>query len=612
MKNNKKFLILDVILVTVSLYFALLLRFDFKIPSEYVVFFKVSIIPVIFITVLCNKMVKLYDFIWKYASVEELISIIYSVSISNVIFIIYSYFISYKLFKNIHYRFPFTVHIIFWLLCVIALGGTRFIYRIVARRDVGGENYEKRKKLLIVGAGDAGAMLMKEVKKHNSLNYDIVGLIDDDKSKVGQVINGIKILGTREDIVRMCSENQIEEIFIAVPSIPFQDRKEIYNICKKTNCKLRTLPGIYEIINGDVNISQLRDVEINDLLGRNPIKLNNENINVYIKEKVIMVTGGGGSIGSELCRQIARFNPQKLIILDIYENNAYDLQMELKRQYPDLNLEVVIASIRDLKRLKEIFSKYRPYVVFHAAAHKHVPLMEDNPAEAVKNNVIGTYNLAKCSDMYGVRRFVQISTDKAVNPTNIMGASKRFCEKIIQAFDRESNTEYVAVRFGNVLGSNGSVIPLFKRQIKQGGPVTVTHPEINRFFMTIPEAAQLVIQAGAMAEGGEIFVLDMGEPVKIVDLAKDLIRLSGLKPDEDIKIEYTGLRPGEKLYEELLMDEIALTSTEHEKIFVEKPMDFDLNYVEQSIEEFKEVVNKDKEQVFKLMEEKVPTYTRKK
>ncbi|MCY6958636.1 polysaccharide biosynthesis protein [Clostridium brassicae] len=612
MKNNRKFLILDIILVTISLYFALLLRFEFKIPGEYVTFFKVSIIPVIFITLLCNKLVKLYDFIWKYASVEELISIIYSVSIANIIFIIYSYFISYKVFKSIHYRFPFTVHIIFWLLCVIALGGSRFIYRIMASRDETRDAAGEVKKLLIVGAGDAGAMLIKEVKKHNSLNYDIVGLIDDDESKVGQVINGIKILGGRNDIVRICSKKQIEEIFIAVPSIPFQERKEIYNICKQTNCKLKTLPGIYEIINGDVNISQLRDVDINDLLGRNPVKLNNNNINQYIKDKVVLVTGGGGSIGSELCRQIVKFNPKKLIILDIYENNAYDLQMELQYKYPDLDLDVVIASIRDFDRLKEVFEKYKPYVVFHAAAHKHVPLMENNPAEVVKNNVIGTYNLAKCSHMYKVNRFVQISTDKAVNPTNIMGASKRFCEKIIQAFDRESDTEYVAVRFGNVLGSNGSVIPLFKKQIKQGGPVTVTHPEINRFFMTIPEAAQLVIQAGAMAEGGEIFVLDMGEPVKIVDLAKDLIRLSGLKPGEDIQIEYTGLRPGEKLYEELLMDEIALTSTEHEKIFVEKPMEFDLKYIENSILEFKEVINKDKEEVFKLMEEKVPTYRRKK
>lgn len=611
MKSNRKFLFYDIILVTVFLYFALLLRFEFKIPGEYITFFKVSIIPVILFTVVCNRMFHLYDFIWKYASIDELMSIIYSVSLANIIFILYSYTINYKLLKFMHYRFPATVHIIFWLLSIGALGGTRFFYRIMGRNDSIPECEKENSKVLIIGAGDAGAMLIKEVKKHNTLNYDIVGLIDDDLYKKGHVINGIKILGNRNDIEKICEEKKVEEIFIALPSAPFQERKEIYNICKKTGCKLKTLPGIYEIINGDVNISQLRDVDINDLLGRAPVKLNNKNINKYIYDKVVLVTGGGGSIGSELCRQIVKFKPKKLIILDIYENNAYDLQMELKYKYPNLDLEVAIASIRDMKRLKEIFEKYRPYVVFHAAAHKHVPLMEANPAEAIKNNIIGTYNLAKCSDMYKVKRFVQISTDKAVNPTNVMGATKRFCEKIIQAFGKESETEYVAVRFGNVLGSNGSVIPLFKKQIRQGGPVTVTHPEINRFFMTIPEAAQLVIQAGAMAEGGEVFVLDMGEPVKIVDLARDLIRLSGLKPDEDIMIEYTGLRPGEKLYEELLMDEVALTSTEHEKIFVEKPMEFDMNYVEQAIGEFKEVIYKDKEDIIKLLEEKVPTYKRK-
>lgn len=615
MKNNKKFVVYDIILVTIFLYLALLLRFDLNIPHEYITFFKVSIIPVILIVLLCNKIFHLYDFIWKYASIDELISIVYSVTLSNIIFIIYSYLVNYSLLKNIHYRFPATVHIIFWVLSVGALGGTRFIYRIMGRRDsiteYNIEDSKEKSKVLIVGAGDAGAMLIKEIKKHQTLNYSIVGIVDDDLSKLGQVINGVKIIGTRNDVVAICEKNNVEEIFIALPSAPFQERKEIYNVCKKTGCKLKTLPGIYEIINGDVNISQLRDVDINDLLGRDPIKLNNENINKYIFDKVVLVTGGGGSIGSELCRQIVKFNPKKLIILDIYENNAYELQMELKAKYPELDMDVVIASIRDFDRLEDVFKKYNPYVVFHAAAHKHVPLMEANPAEAIKNNIVGTYNVAKCSDIYKVKRFVQISTDKAVNPTNVMGATKRFCEKIIQAFDKESKTEYVAVRFGNVLGSNGSVIPLFKKQIKQGGPVTVTHPEINRFFMTIPEAAQLVIQAGAMAKGGEIFVLDMGEPVKIVDLARDLIRLSGLKPDEDIKIKYTGLRPGEKLYEELLMDEIALTSTEHEKIFVEQPMDIDVKYIENSIEQFKEAIHKDKGNMIDLLQEKVPTYHRK-
>ncbi|KEI06366.1 nucleoside-diphosphate sugar epimerase [Clostridium botulinum] len=612
MKSNKKFLVYDIVLVTFFLYFALLLRFEFKIPQEYIGFFKLSIIPVIVITIICNGVFHLYDYIWKYASVDELMSIVYSVSLSNIIFIFYSYFISYKLLSSVHYRFPATVHIILWVLSILALGGTRFMYRIVGRNENSELLNNKVSNVLIIGAGDAGAMLIKEIKKHQSLNYNIVGLIDDDLSKIGQVINGIKILGTREEITRICENNNVEEIFIALPSAPLKERKEIYNSCKKTGCKLKTLPGIYEILNGDVNISQLRDVDINDLLGRDPIQLNNENINEYINGKVVLVTGGGGSIGSELCRQIVKFNPKKLVILDIYENNAYDLQMELRYKYPELDMDVVIASIRDFKRLQEVFENYKPYVVFHAAAHKHVPLMESNPAEAIKNNIFGTYNVVKCSHIYKVKRFVQISTDKAVNPTNVMGATKRFCEKIIQAFAKESETEYVAVRFGNVLGSNGSVIPLFKRQIKEGGPVTVTHPEINRFFMTIPEAAQLVIQAGAMARGGEIFVLDMGEPVKIVDLARDLIRLSGLKPDEDIKIEYTGLRPGEKLYEELLMDEVALTSTEHEKIFVEKPMGFNISYIDEALKDFKEVIEGDKEGIIKVLSDKVPTYTRKK
>jgi FlaA1/EpsC-like NDP-sugar epimerase len=612
LQKDKRFIINDVIIVILSLYIALLLRFDFNISSEYIVFFELSVIPVTLITITFNKFFDLYSNIWKYASVEELISIVYSISLSSVVFIIYSYFISYKIFQNSYFRFPFTVHIIFWILCTVLLGGTRFIYRIAAEH-VNSDDYNgKRIRVLIIGAGDAGAMLIKEIKKHTELNYKVVGLIDDNEIKIGKNINGIQILGGRNDIVRSVKENNIEEIIIAIPSAEQLIKKEIFNICKKTNCKLKTIPGIYEIIDGKVNVGKLRDVNIEDLLGRETVKLNNDNINKYINGNTILVTGGGGSIGSELCRQIVKYNPDKLLILDIYENNAYDLQMELKHTYPKLKMEVIIASIRDINRLKEIFELYKPKVVFHAAAHKHVPLMEDNPSEAIKNNIIGTYNLVRCADEFKVLKFVQISTDKAVNPTNIMGATKRFCELIIQAYDNKSSTEYVAVRFGNVLGSNGSVIPLFKSQIAHGGPITLTHPDINRFFMTIPEAAQLVIQAGAIAKGGEIFVLDMGEPVKIADLARDLITLSGLKPDIDIKIEYIGLRPGEKLYEELLMDEVALTSTGHSKIFIEKTMDTDIDYIEKCIVEFKEVVLKDKELIFKLMEEKVPTYIRKK
>ncbi|WP_125152728.1 polysaccharide biosynthesis protein [Clostridium rectalis] len=612
MRKDKKLILYDVLLVVLSLYLALLLRLDFRIPTEYMEFFKLSIIPAIIITIFFNKIFRLYDSIWKYASIEELMSIVYSITLSNVVILIYSYFINYKLLETRYIRFPYGVHIIFWLLCVVTLGGMRFRYRVVDEINSEKNCTKKKKRLLIIGAGDAAALLIKEIKRSNNLNYDIVGLIDDDSFKKGKMISGAKVIGGREKIKNICELKNVEEIILAIPSANVERKREIINICKDTNAKLKTLPGIYEIIDGKVSISKIRDVNIEDLLGREEVKLNSENINKYIKDKVILVTGGGGSIGSELCRQISKFKPKKLLILDIYENNAYDLQMELNFNHPELNKEVIIASIRDEKRLREVFEKYKPEVVFHAAAHKHVPLMENNPVEVIKNNIIGTYNVVKFSHEYDVKKFVQISTDKAVNPTNIMGASKRFCEIIIQAFDSISKTEYVAVRFGNVLGSNGSVIPLFKKQISRGGPVTVTHPEINRYFMTIPEAAQLVIQAGAMAKGGEIFVLDMGKPVKIVDLAKDLIRLSGYQPGVDIKIKYTGLRPGEKLYEELLMNEVALTSTEHDKIYVEKPEDNSIEFVEKSINEFRKIINEDNESIFNLVEKKVPTYRRKK
>lgn len=611
MNKSKKLIIYDIILLVLALYLSLLLRLDFIISNEYMEFFKYAVVPVILITLFFNKMFKLYDSIWKYASIEELISIIYSLSLSNVVIILYNYFVTYKLLETKYMRFPYAAHIIFWILSVAFLGGTRFLYRVVGEIQSDKICNKKKNKLLIIGAGDAAALLIKEIKKNTNLNYEIIGLIDDNEEKIGKTINGIKVIGSRRNVINISEEKKIEEIILAIPSVDAATKREIINICKNTKAKLKTLPGIYEIIDGKVSISKIRDVSIEDLLGREEVKLNNDNINKYIKDKVVLVTGGGGSIGSELCRQITKFKPRKLLILDIYENNAYDLQMELNYSNPNLDKEVIIASIREEERLREIFEKYKPEVVFHAAAHKHVPLMENNPAEAVKNNIIGTYNLVKCCHEYKVKKFVQISTDKAVNPTNIMGATKRFCEIMIQAFDTISETEYVAVRFGNVLGSNGSVIPLFKKQIAHGGPVTVTHPEINRYFMTIPEASQLVIQAGGMAKGGEIFVLDMGEPVKINDLARDLIRLSGYEPDIDIKIKYTGLRPGEKLYEELLMDEIALTNTEHDKIYVEKPTENSMKFVEKSINEFRYVVHKDRESIFKLMETKVPTYKRK-
>jgi FlaA1/EpsC-like NDP-sugar epimerase len=610
--KHKGLMILDTILILLSLYIALLLKFDFVIPPEYITFLRLNIIPVIVLTILFNNIFNLYRHIWKYASIDELISIVYSVSITNIVFVIYSYFINYKILENQYFRFPFTVHIIFWVLSTVLLGGTRFVFRISDGVRKSSENDGDIVNLLIIGAGDAGSMLIKEIKKHRELKYNVIGLIDDDNTKVGKTVSGVKVLGNRAKIISICKQYSVDEVILAIPSTTLQIQKEILNLCKLTKCKLKTVPGIYEILDEKVSINKIRDVDIEDLLGREPIKLDIKNISKYINNKVVLVTGGGGSIGSELCRQIVKFEPKQLIILDIYENNAYDLQMELKYSYPDLNMKVVIASIRDFQRMDEIFSTNKPNVVFHAAAHKHVPLMEENPREVIKNNVLGTYNVVKCSHNYSVEKFVMISTDKAVNPTNIMGASKRFCEVIIQTMDKVSSTEYVAVRFGNVLGSNGSVIPLFKKQIAHGGPVTVTHPDITRFFMTIPEAAQLVIQAAAIANGGEIFVLDMGEPVKIADLAKDLIILSGLQPDIDIKIQYSGLRPGEKLYEELLMDEIALTSTEHKKIFVEKPMEYDMDSLEKSLNEFEDVISKSDEEIFELMERKVSTYKRKK
>lgn len=613
LKGNLKFIFFDVLIIAFSLYFALQIKFDFRIDARYIQLYKTTLIPLIILMVFFNKIFNLYNNIWKYASIEEVLSIIYSVTISNIIFLISLYILSHmSILNGIYYRFPYTVHIIFWMLSVILCGGVRFAYRILyANRENYTQNDKDNTRILIIGAGDAAVLLIREIKTNPKLNYNIIGLIDDDPNKFGKLINGIKVIGNRKKIVEVCKNKNIKEIIIAIPSADTETKKGIINICKNTQCRLKIFPGINEVIDDNIKLDKLRDVNIEDLLGRDEVRLNDSNIKKYIKGKNILVTGGGGSIGSELCRQIAKFEPNKLLILDIYENNAYDLQMELNYNFPNMNKEVLIASIRDINRLDEIFCRYRPDVVFHAAAHKHVPLMEENPKEAIKNNILGTYNVISCCHKYRVEKFVQISTDKAVNPTSIMGATKRFCEMMVQAFDKISPTEFVAVRFGNVLGSNGSVIPLFKKQIAHGGPITVTHPQINRYFMTIPEAAQLVIQAGAMARGGEIFVLDMGKPVKIIDLAKDLITLSGLTPGVDIKIQFTGLRKGEKLYEELLMSEVALTSTEHDKIMVEKPKEIDMEFIHSSIEGLKNVLNKSNEDVYSEMEKIIPTYNRK-
>ena len=493
-------------------------------------------------------------------------------------------------------------------------------YRIVARymlvfdvvnRGVAPKNDENAKNVLIIGAGNAAHEIIKTIHATMSEKYNIIGLIDDNEKRLGYTISGVKIIGNRNDIVKICEENKVDFIFFSIARIDNENKKQILNICQSTKAKVRILPGMREIVNDKKLFESLRDVEIEDLLGRDPIKLDNNNIESLIKGKTILVTGGGGSIGSELCRQIMKHKPERLVMLDIYENNLYDIELELKSKYPKAKIDAVIASIRDKKRLEEVFEKYHPYLVFHAAAHKHVPLMENNPLEAVKNNVFGTYNVVNCADKYNVERFVLISTDKAVNPTNIMGASKRVCEMIVQAKNKVSNTEYVAVRFGNVIGSNGSVIPLFKKQIAKGGPVTVTHKEITRFFMTIPEAVGLILQAITYAKGGEIFVLDMGEPVKIYDLAVSLIKLSGYEPEVDIPIQVTGLRPGEKLYEELLMAEEGLTATKHDKIFVSEPVHMEIDELKEKLDildKLEYIDNYSKEKVKETMKQIVSTY----
>ena len=499
------------------------------------------------------------------------------------------------------------------LIIVVSVIGYRVLLRMILNDTYEGKvKNDDRKKVLIIGAGEATKILISTIKSSMKNIYSIVGLIDDNPNKVDYAISGKKILGTRFDIPRICKGNNVDVIFFTISNISNEDRKKILEICQETGCKVRILPGTKELIKDKPIMQNFRDVEIEDLLGRDPIKLDNKNIKELIHNKVVLVTGGGGSIGSELCRQIIRFEPERLVIVDIYENNLYDIEQELKYNYPQAKIDAIVASVRDKDRLNEIFNEFKPYLVFHAAAHKHVPLMETSPLEAIKNNVFGTYNAVNCADEYNVKRFVLISTDKAVNPTNIMGATKRLCEMIIQAKNKVSNTEYVAVRFGNVLGSNGSVVPLFKKQIAHGGPVTVTHKDITRFFMTIPEAVSLVLQAMSGAKGGEIFVLDMGEPVKIYDMAKKLIKLSGLEPDVDIPIKVTGLRPGEKLYEEILMQEEGLTETKHDKIHIAKPCNVDIKMIINKLDKLKRLVdtnnNENLKEIKETVHEVVPTY----
>ena len=610
-KNRIALLVItDIFLITLSGFMALYIRYDFRfslMDMQYVDY-ELKYLPLSLVaTLLLFVLFKLYRSVWRFASSTELLNVIGACTCSMAVQIIGM--------SLLGMRMPVSYYLMKYVILIIGVGLVRFAYRILRmlqERRLFGRERDSRKNTMIVGGGEAGAMIIKEFQNSSYLNQRISCVIDDNASKQGKYLRGIKIMGGREDIVRLAEELKIDEIIVAMPSAPQSEIRDILNICKETGCEMRVLPGLYQMINGEVSISKLRKVEIEDLLGREPIRVQLDEIMGYVAGKTVLITGGGGSIGSELCRQVAAHEPKRLIIFDIYENNAYDIQQELKNRFPDLNLVVLIGSVRNTHRINSVFEKYHPDIVYHAAAHKHVPLMEDSPNEAIKNNVFGTYKTAMAADRYGAKRFVLISTDKAVNPTNIMGASKRICEMVIQMMNRHSRTEFVAVRFGNVLGSNGSVIPLFKKQIEKGGPVTVTHPDIIRYFMTIPEAVSLVLQAGALAKGGEIFVLDMGEPVKILDLAENLIRLSGYKPYEDIDIEFTGLRPGEKLYEELLMSEEGLQETPNKLIHIGKPIEFDEEKFREQLNVLKKTADQDSEFIRQLVKEIVPTYTIKK
>lgn len=594
----------DILTIIIHSYLSLILRYELHyswIPKEYIHSMK-SYLPIGIISTLVIFMIlNLYNSVWSFAGLRELTMIGVACFLSTVC----QGFGMQLLVLPV----PRSFHVFYFFLLLSTTVLTRFSYRIYwvlksGLRKPQGHVYHT----LVIGAGEAGSMIIQELKYSAHLNSKVVGVIDDNPHKKGKLIHGVRILGGRECILDVAKKYEVDEIILAIPSASPKVTRDILRICNQTTCKLKILPGMYQLITEDVSVSKLRDVSIEDLLGRDPIKVDLESVRGFIEGRCIMVTGGGGSIGSELCRQIAKYKPSRLIIFDIYENNAYDIQQELKLNHPELNLTVLIGSVRNTSRIESVIETYRPDVIYHAAAHKHVPLMEDSPNEAIKNNVFGTYKTARAADKFGVKRFVLISTDKAVNPTNIMGASKRMCEMIIQTFNRYSKTEYVAVRFGNVLGSNGSVIPLFKRQMAAGGPLTVTHPDIIRYFMTIPEAVSLVLEAGAFAKGGEIFVLDMGEPVKIADLAKNLIRLSGYTLGVDMDIKYTGLRPGEKLYEELLVKEEGIQKTENNLIYIGKPLEFDEVHFLSGLCELEEAAMNESLSVKQIVSEIVPTY----
>lgn len=552
------------------------------------------------VTIVMFALFNLYNSLWEFAGYNELVRI-GCASVASAL-------VNFVLMMVIEdSRMPLSFPIVYSMLLAAGTGTLRLIYRALHRKRADRSTAEKKRTMLI-GGGQAGAMVLREFRYSAHSENKVVCVIDDDRSKWGNFIQGVKIVGGKESIVLAAEKYNVEEIILAIPSASRRQKLDILEICHATGCKLRTLPGLYQLANGEVSIQKIREVDIEDLLGRDIVKIDLNEVAGYIKDKVVLVTGGGGSIGSELCRQAATQKPKTLIIFDIYENNAYELQMELRRQHPELDLVVLIGSVRDKGRVDYVFDKYRPDIVCHAAAHKHVPLMEDSPLEAIKNNVFGTYNVAEAADRYGARRMILVSTDKAVNPTNVMGASKRICEMVVQMWNGRSKTEYVAVRFGNVLGSAGSVIPLFRRQIKEGGPVTVTDKNVIRYFMTIPEAVQLIFQAGAYAKGGEIFVLDMGEPVRIDDLARNMIRLSGLEPDLDIPIVYTGLRPGEKLYEELLLSGEGMQKTANDLIYIGGEAPFDEALLSEKLTELSELHEGEEMLLRTKISALVPTY----
>lgn len=598
--------IADILAVIIAYGLALLLRFDMrysKIPELYIEGYLYYIVLASVLLVCCYVIAKLYRSVWSYAGINEILKTCVASIVACVL--------TGVVFSIAIMRMPISFYLIGWILVFGFTASIRMMYRLLRRMRIKADNSKgntERQNIMIIGAGAAGLVLLREYRNSYYLTDKVKIFIDDNAQKWNKYLDGVLIEGGRDKILESVEKYRINKIILAMPSADRKDIRDILEICKETDCQIQTVPGVYQLVNGEVNVSKLRNVEIEDLLGRDPIEVNLDEILGYIKGKTVLVTGGGGSIGSEICTQLAEHEVGHLIIFDIYENNAYDIQQKLRWNHPELNLTVLSGSVRNTHRINSVMKKYKPDVVFHAAAHKHVPLMEDSPNEAIKNNVFGTYKTASAAGRNHVKKFVLISTDKAVNPTNIMGASKRMCEMIVQTLNHFYETDFVAVRFGNVLGSNGSVIPLFKKQIAAGGPVTVTHPDIIRYFMTIPEAVSLVLQAGAYAKGGEIFVLDMGEPVKIADLAKNLIRLSGYKLGEDIEIEYTGLRPGEKLYEELLMDEEGLQDTENKMIHIGKPIDMDEEKFMHQLIKLRDAANDDSDAIRAMVKEIVPTY----